>query len=102
MSKYIILGIPKGEYEDKNVVALTFFHTITKYQNNEPYFSAIFNENVINKYSIKKENIPAILKLAQGKSYGCLRKNTKYKKIIVLKLNSTKLKKLLEREKQKR
>ena len=98
MSKYIILALPNSEEKEfytNNTVALTFFHTNTKYPNNEPYFSSLFNEYVIEKYAVSKEDLPRILKLAQGKSYACKRRNTKNYKIIVLKLNSLKLKALL-------
>lgn len=96
MSKYVILGIPKKD--DKYIKKpILFFHTNTKYPNNEPYFSTAVIEYSINKYAIEKEKVPEILKLAQGKSYSCKRKNTKYyEKIIVLKTNSPKLKQYLE------
>ena len=95
MSKYVILGIPrKDDKYTKN--ATLFFHTNTKYPNNEPYFSSAMTEYGINKYAIKKDQIPEILKLAHGKSFSCKRKNTKYyEKIIVLKVNSPKLKQYL-------
>ena len=96
MSKYVILGIPrKDDKYTKN--ATLFFHTNTKYPDNEPYFSTAVTEYAINKYSIEKHQIPEILKLAQGKSYSCKRRNTKYyEKIIVLKVNSPKLKQYLD------
>lgn len=97
MSKYVILGIPKEENKYTRTKATLFFHTNTKYPNNEPYFSGALSEYNINKYSIKKYQIPGILKLAQGKSYSCKRRNTKYyEKIIVLKVNSPKLKQYLD------
>lgn len=97
MSKYVILGIPKKENKYTRTKATLFFHTNTKFPNNEPYFSSAVNQYYINKYSIEKHQIPEILKLAQGKSYSCKRKNTKYyEKIIVLKVNSPKLKQYIE------
>ena len=96
MSKYVILGIPRedGKYTRK---ATLFFHTNTKYPNNEPYFSSAMTKYGINKYAIKKDQISEIWKLAQKKSFSCKRKNAKYyKKIIVLKVNSPKLKQYLD------
>ena len=95
MSKYAILGIPREDdrYTKK---ATLFFHANTKYPNNKPFFSTVVTEYTINKYAVEKDKVPEILKLAQGKSYSCKRKNTKYyEKIIVLKVNSTKLKQYL-------
>lgn len=97
MSKYVILGIPKKENKYTRTKATLFFHTNTKYPNNAPYFSTLVNEFAINKYAVDKDKLPEILKLAQGKSYSCKRKNTKYyEKIIVLKVNSPKLKQYIE------
>ena len=95
MSKYVILGIPrKDDKYTKN--ATLFFHTNTKYPENAPYFSTSLTMYYINKYAIEKDQIQEILKLAQKKSFSCKRKNTKYyKKIIVLKVNSPKLKQYL-------
>lgn len=96
MSKYVILGIPREENKYTRTKATLFFHTNTKYPNNEPYFSSAVTEYQIDRYSIEKNQIPEILKLAHGKSYGCKRRNTKYyEKIIVLKVNSPKLKQYL-------
>ena len=96
MSKYVILGIPrKDDKYAKN--ATLFFHTNTKFPNDEPYFSSAVTEYQVNRYAIEKDQIPKILKLAQGRSYSCKRKNTKYyEKIIVLKVNSPKLKQYLD------
>ena len=73
------------------------FHTNTKYPENAPYFSTLVNQFQVNRHSIEKDKLPAILKLAQGKSFSCKRRNTKYyEKIIVLKVNSPKLKQYLD------
>ena len=95
MSKYVILGIPRKD--DKYTKKATlFFHTNTKYPENAPYLSTALTEYAINKYTIEKNQISETLKLAQGRSYSCKRKNTKYyEKIIVLKVNSPKLKQYL-------
>lgn len=96
MSKYVILGIPK-EDDKYTKKATLFFHTNTKYPENAPYFSTLVNQFQINRHSVEKHQVPEILKLAQGKSYSSKRKNIKYyKKIIVLKVNSPKLKQYLD------
>lgn len=96
MSKYVILRLnnktnPYTSYKGKPSYGL-FFHTNTKYANNEPYFSTSLNKKTINKYSINKEEIPSMLKLAQNHvpSYG-KRKEVKRGKIFILKVNSPKL-----------
>lgn len=95
MSKYVMLGIPRKKNKYARNATL-FFHTNTKYPENAPYFSTALTKYAINKYAIEKDKVPEILKLAQGKSYSCKRRNTKYyEKIIVLKVNSTKLKQYL-------
>lgn len=95
MSKYVILGIPR-EDDKYTRKATLFFHTNTKYPENAPYFSTLVNQFQVNRHAIEKDKLQAILKLAQGKSFSCKRRNTKYyEKIIVLKVNSPKLKQYL-------
>jgi len=96
MSKYVILRLnsklsPYSPDKGKPFYEL-FFHTNTKYENNEPYFSASLNKKTVIKHSIRKEDLPNLLKLAQNHipSYG-KRKEIKRGKIFVLKVNSTKL-----------
>lgn len=97
MSKYVILRLNKkpSQYStDKGKPFYEIFcHTNTKYDNNEPYFSASLNNNFINRYSIYKEDLPIILKLAQNHipSYSKV-KESNQGKIFVLKTNSHKLK----------
>jgi len=98
MSRYVILRLnykpkPYSGCKDKPFYEL-FYHTHTKYESNKPYFSAEITK--IGKYSIEKEDLPAMLKLAQNyKSNfsGC--KYSKEGKIFVLKTNSLKLKEII-------
>lgn len=95
MSKYVMLGTPRKKNKYARNATL-FFHTNTKYPENAPYFSTLVNQFQVNRHAIEKDKLQAILKLAQGKSFSCKRRNTKYyEKIIVLKVNSPKLKQYL-------
>jgi hypothetical protein len=67
MSKYVIIqkSYNKNPYSnkpDKDFYTL-WTHTVTKYKDDEPYFSASLNMRHCIAYSIKKENIAKMLKM---------------------------------------
>lgn len=96
MSKYVILRLdkkPSPYSTDKGKPFYQIFcHTDTKYDNNEPYFSASLYKYQIKKYAVDKADLPKLLKLAQNyiPSYSKI-KESKQGKIFVLKTNSPKL-----------
>ena len=100
MSKYvIILEKNKPIYlgNGRTQKHCLFFHTNTKHEDNKPYWSLSFLKHYIKKYSIEKEMIPCLLKLAQNHKYNFNDKRTgKIGKIFVLKINSPKLKSIIE------
>lgn len=99
MSKYVILRLnhKPNPYSGKRHLPFyeLFNHTSTKYANNEPYFSANIGEKQCKFYSIEKQDLNNILKLAQNNISAGFKKDSKKGRIFVLKLNSTKLKHIL-------
>ena len=99
MSKYVVmrLNYDPNPYTGKSHLPLyeLFNHTSTKYSNNAPYFSANISRKHCEFYSVEKEDIDRILKLAQNNiSYG-FKKDSKKGTIFVLKLNSPDLKHII-------
>ena len=103
MSKYVIIqkSYDKNPYsgkEDKDFYCL-WSHTVTKYQNNEPYFSANLNMKRCIAYAIEKKDIANMLKQAQNfksKNNKQQKKESTQGHIFILKLNSPKLKDIIE------
>lgn len=103
MSKYVIVkksnnSNPYSGKEDKDFYTL-WFHTKTKYENNEPYMSADLSEQSCKFYAIEKKDVPSMLRQAQrhiNKYRKQPIKQTKSGHIFVLKLNSPKLKDIIE------
>lgn len=100
MSNYVIFKenvyIKQNNVENKEYEL--FFHTQTKYPDNYPYFSTNVSRYV--EYTITKENLPQMLKMAQNFiPYGRVDNRKKDKnrktKIFVLKENSPKIKEIL-------
>ncbi len=103
MSKYVIIqkSYSKNPYsnkQDKDFYTL-WNHTVTKYKDNEPYFSASLNMRHCMAYSIHKKDIAKMLKQAQNhisKYNKQHKKESKRGHIFVLKLNSPKLKDIIK------
>lgn len=103
MSKYVIIkkSFGKNPYSGKKHLDFytLWFHEVTKYENNEPYFSAALNMGHCMAYSIHKKDIAKILKQAQNhisKYNKQHKKESKQGHIFVLKLNSPKLKDIIK------
>ena len=100
MSKYVVmrLNYDQNPYSGKSLLPLyeLFNHTSTKYPNNEPYFSANIKLSRCKFYSVEKEDIDRILKLAQNNISDGFKKDSKKGKIFVLKLNSPDLKYIIK------
>ena len=99
MSKYVVmrLNYEPNPYTGKSHLPFyeLFNHTSTKYPNNEPYFSANIELSKCKFYSIEKEDINRILKLAQNNISSGFKKDSKKGTIFVLKLNSPSLKHII-------
>ncbi len=97
MSKYIIIKKYHKPIElGLNRVAnyCLYFHTNTKYVNNEPYWSLDTSRSKQEKYAVTKEELPALLKQSQNMirlSRKVIKKDSSDGKVFVLKLNSPKL-----------
>lgn len=103
MSKYVIIkkSFSKNPYSGKGHLDFytLWFHTVTKYENNEPYFSANLDMRHCMAYAIHKKDIAKMLKQAQNdtKNYNKQpNKESKRGHIFVLKLNSQKLKDIIK------
>ena len=97
MSKYIIVGVyPPDRYDHKETYTI-FFHTKTKYRENEPYFSTNVSRKTVDYYAVEKDQIANLLKIAQNQVYRPdVKKNVKRMHIFVLKTNSPKLEKYIK------
>ena len=100
MSKYVVmrLNYDPNPYSGKSHLPFyeLFNHTSTKYQDNEPYFSANISRGHCVFYSIEKKDIDRILKLAQNNISHGFKKDSKKGTIFVLKLNSPSLKHIIK------
>lgn len=97
MSKYVIIGIYPPDIYDKKESYTIFFHTKTKYKDNEPYFSGNISRQSVSYYAVEKEQVPNLLKIAQNQLFRTnAKKNVKRINIFVLKTNSPKLNKYLK------
>lgn len=103
MSKYVIIKKyygknPYSGKQDKDFYTL-WTHTVTKYKDDEPYFSASLNMRHCIAYSIHKKDIAKMLKQAQNHKNTYKKQPKKESKkghIFILKLNSPKLKDIIE------
>ena len=99
MSKYVVmrLNYKPNPYTGKSHLPFyeLFNHTSTKYSNNEHYFSANISRKHCEFYSVEKEDIDRILKLAQNNISHGFKKDSKKGTIFVLKLNSQTLKHII-------
>lgn len=99
MSKYVVmrLNYDPNPYSGKSHLPLyeLFNHTSTKYSDNSPYFSADISRKRCEFYSVEKEDIDRILKLAQNNISHGFKKDSKKGTIFVLKLNSPSLKHII-------
>jgi len=93
MSKYLIFGKYWDEQRQKYEHTV-WFHTNTKYPNNEPYFSGDIPRG-IRRHQIEKKDLENQLKCAQASKSYKGKRHTKYYKIFVLKANSSKLFRIL-------
>ena len=100
MSEYVVmrLNYKPNPYSGKSHLPLyeLFNHTSTKYPNNAPYFSANISRKHCEFYSVEKEDIDRILKLAQNNISHGFKKDSKKGTIFVLKLNSPSLKHIIK------
>lgn len=97
MKKYVILKKYHKPYElsatRKQHYAL-YFHTKTKLENNEAYWSLDTSRRKQEKYAVTKEQLPALLQQAQNQirlSRKVIKKSASDGKVFVLKINSPKL-----------
>lgn len=99
MSKYVVmrLNYKPNPYTGKSHLSFyeLFNHTSTKYQDNAHYFSANISRKHCEFYSVEKEDIDRILKLAQNNISHGFKKDSKKGTIFVLKLNSPSLKHII-------
>ena len=99
MSKYVILikyyaPSPYSAKAGRDHYEL-FMHTKTKYPDNAPYFSSSIYRYTF--HTIDKSNLPNMLKIAQNIRIGHNKtRQSKYGHIFILKLNSPKLKHILD------
>lgn len=99
MSKYVVmrLNYKPNPYTGKSHLPFyeLFNHTSTKYQDNAHYFSANISRKHCEFYSVEKEDIDRILKLAQNNISHGFKKDSKKGTIFILKLNSPSLKHII-------